>query len=396
MTDVVYLAWRYLTYHKVKTAVLVAAVAIIVYLPIGLDIIVNQSRRELTARAQTTPLLVGAKGSPLELVLNSLYFESDTPARIPYAEVDRVDQSNLARAIPIYTRFHAATSPIVGTTLEYFGFRGLDLAEGRQMAMMGECVLGATAKTATGVGLGGSVLSSPESVFDLAGVYPLKMKVVGVLEPTGTPDDLAVFVDLKTTWVIEGLAHGHRDLTRPEAAGAVLRREGNKVIGNASVVQFNEITPDNVASFHFHGDLDTFPVTSVIALPEDKKSSDLLRGHYLGDSEQVQIVAPATVMDDLLATIFTVRGYVMVAMLIVGVATFATIALVFVLSLQLRRREMETITKIGGAKMRIRGLVAMEILGVLGGGASLAAALSVLTHWFAPTFTRMLVLLSSG
>ena len=101
-------------------------------------------------------------------------------------------------------------------------------------------------------------------------------------------------------------------------------------------------------------------------------------------------------MDDLLATIFTVRGYVMVAMLIVGVATFATIALVFALSLQLRRREMETITKIGGAKMRIRGLVAMEILGVLGGGASLAAALSVLTHWFAPTFTRMLVLLSTG
>ena len=35
--------------------------------------------KELTARAQATPLLVGAKGSPLELMLNSLYFESDTP-----------------------------------------------------------------------------------------------------------------------------------------------------------------------------------------------------------------------------------------------------------------------------------------------------------------------------
>ena len=36
MTDVLYLAWRYLAYHRVKTAVLVAAVAIIVYLPGGL------------------------------------------------------------------------------------------------------------------------------------------------------------------------------------------------------------------------------------------------------------------------------------------------------------------------------------------------------------------------
>ena len=254
MTDVLYLAWRYLAYHKVKTFVLVSAVAIIVYLPVGLDIIVSQSAKELTARAQATPLLVGAKGSPLELVLNSLYFESDTPSPMPYAEADRVDQSGLARAIPLYMRFRAAKSPIVGTTLEYFEFRDMELAEGRLMAMMGECVLGSKAAETASVGLEGYVLSSPESVFDLAGVYPLKMKVVGILEPAGTPDDLAVFVDVKTTWVIEGLAHGHQDLNRPEAAAGVLRKEGNKVIGNASVVEYNEITSDNVASFHFHGD----------------------------------------------------------------------------------------------------------------------------------------------
>ena len=58
------------------------------------------------------------------------------------------------------------------------------------------------------MGVGGHVVSSPESVFDLAGVYPLKMAVVGVLAPTHTPDDDAVFVDVKTAWVIAGLAHG--------------------------------------------------------------------------------------------------------------------------------------------------------------------------------------------
>ena len=88
------------------------------------------------------------------------------------------------------------------------------------MAMTGECVLGATAADAAGVGLEGHVYSSPETVFDLAGVYPLKMKVVGVLKPTGTPDDLAVFVDVKTTWIIEGLAHGHQDLSRASRPSA--------------------------------------------------------------------------------------------------------------------------------------------------------------------------------
>ena len=73
------------------------------------------------------------------------------------------------------------------------------------MAMTGECVLGSTAADVAGVGLDGHVYSAPETVFDLAGVYPLKMKVVGVLKPAGTPDDLVVFVDVKTAWIIEGL-----------------------------------------------------------------------------------------------------------------------------------------------------------------------------------------------
>jgi putative ABC transport system permease protein len=90
----------------------------------------------------------------------------------------------------------------VGTTLDYFEFRGLRLAEGRMMAMLGECVLGATAARTANVSPGGHVLSSPETVLDIAGVYPLRMRVVGVLQPSGTPDDRAVFVDVKTTWTI--------------------------------------------------------------------------------------------------------------------------------------------------------------------------------------------------
>lgn len=391
MTGILHLAWRYLAYHKVTTAVLVAAVATIVYLPAALDIVVRRSARELTARAQATPLLVGAKGSPLELVLNSLYFESGAPPATPYAEVDRVQRSDLARAIPLYTRFRAGRSPIVGTTIEYFEFRRLPLADGRAMALLGECVLGAAAAHSAGVGPGGFVLSSPESVFDLAGVYPLKMKVAGVLKPTGTPDDLAVFVDVKTTWVIAGLAHGHQDLSRPEASPGVLRTEGNKIVANASVVEFNEITSENVSSFHFHGDPAKFPITSVIVIPNDAKSHTLLQGRYLREEEQVQIVRPEAVLGDLLGTIFTVRGYVLVAAIILGLTTLATMTLVFVLSLQLRRREMQAIARIGGSRIQIGGLVAVEILSVLGSGVLLAAALSPLTGWFATALTRVFV-----
>ena len=53
-------------------------------------------------------------------------------------------------------------------------------------------------------------IGSGDGVFDLAGVYPLRMRVVGVLEPSHTPDDGAVFVDLKTTWSIQGLGQVHQ------------------------------------------------------------------------------------------------------------------------------------------------------------------------------------------
>jgi putative ABC transport system permease protein len=132
MADVLYLAWRYLAHHRIKTAILVASVTLIVYLPIGLRVLVNQSATALTARAEATPIVIGATGSPLELVLNSLYFESDPPARMRYAEVARVADTGFANAIPLYTPFRVRSQPIVGTNVDYFDFRGLRVSAGRR------------------------------------------------------------------------------------------------------------------------------------------------------------------------------------------------------------------------------------------------------------------------
>ena len=392
MKDVLYLAWRYLAYHRIKSAILIAAITLIVYLPVGLNVIVGQSAEELTARADATPLLVGAKGSPLELALNSLYFETETPELTTQAEAIRIAETGLAQPIPLYVRFQSRRYPIVGTTLEYFDFRNLSFTAGRPMAVLGECVLGAKAAEDLEVGIGGSVVSSPESVFDLAGVYPLKMKVVGVLAPAYTADDEAVFVDVKTTWVIEGLVHGHQDLSTPEAASGVLKREGDTITANASVVQFNEITKDNIDSFHFHGDLSDYPISAIIAVPNDQKSSTILMGRYEGEEERSQIVQPSTVMNELLDTILTIQGFVVGAILLVAISTLATAALVFMLSLRLRRREIETMTKIGGSKIHIGTLLASEVVAVLVAGVLLAGGLTVLTSRFGAGIIRALLL----
>ena len=392
MRSVVYLAWRYLVFNPAKTVVLVASMMLVIYLPFGLRLLVGQSAAQLIKRAGATPLLVGAKGSTLELTLSSLYFESDPPELSSYTQSLRIAETGLAKPIPLYVRFKARTQPIVGTSLEYFAFRGQQFAEGRNFAMLGECVLGAHAAEVLDVAVGAAVMSSPESVFNVAGVYPLKMQVVGVLEPSNTPDDSAVFVDLKTAWIIEGLVHGHQDMSKPEAAAGVLKTEGANVIANASVVQYNEITEDNIDSFHFHGDVGLYPISAVIAVPHDRKSGVILMGRYEASDESCQILRPIEVMDDLLATVFTVQSFIIAGMMLVGTATLATSVLVFLLSLRIRKREIETMIKIGGSRIRITSILATEIIVVVAAAASLAAGLAFLTSRFGMAAIRMFLL----
>lgn len=392
MRGLVYLAWRYLVHNRLKTAILVLSIALMVFVPSGLRVLVSRSAEELTARAEATPLLVGAKGSPLELVLGTLYFDGDAPQAIGYDQVERIAATGFALPIPIHARFHAQGMPIVGTTPEYYEHRGLEVASGRPVALLGECVIGAEAARASGLAPGDSVVSSPENVFDLAGVYPLKMNVVGVLAPSFSPDDDAIFVSIKTAWVIEGLGHGHGDLSQPDASAAVLEREGDLIIANAAVVQYTEVTPQNMGSFHFHGDLSAFPVTAIVVVPHDDKSSALLRGRYQGADGKVQIVRPRDLIDDLLGTIFTVQGYVVAAVFFVGGSTLATTVLVFLLSLRLRRGEIATMVKIGAPPRAVLTVLSLEVGLVVVTSLVLAGILTALSTHYASGLVRSLVL----
>jgi putative ABC transport system permease protein len=243
-----------------------------------------------------------------------------------------------------------------------------------------------------GLAVGDHVISSPESVFDLAGVYPLKMPVVGILAPALSPDDEAVIVDIKTTWVIQGLGHGHQDLNRSEAVGQILKREGDNIVANASVRQYNEITPDNLDSFHFHGDNSDNPISAIIPLPRDEKSAALLLGYYQEEREDVQIVRSRRVIAELLDTVFTVRDYIVVGIAIVAVATATVALLVFYLSLRLRKGERFTLARIGASRLQIQALMATEVIAVLLLSTILSAALIAVTRSYGMALLQQLLL----
>jgi putative ABC transport system permease protein len=380
--DSFYVAWKYLFFSKVRFAILVACITLIAILPLALEIILDESEQQLVERAEHTPLLVGARGSALDLVMNSLYFADEVPQPITLASADEITATELAFAIPLYVRFQARGFPIVGTTLDYFDFRQLRLAAGKPFGLLGECIIGAAVARQLGLKPGDSLLSSPETVFDLAGVYPLKMPVAGVLAPTHSADDLAVLVDVKTAWVIEGLVHGHEDVSRSRDSSVIIERSESNVTASAKLIQYTEITEANLEAFHLHGNPADYPLTAVIALPHDDKAAAILRGRYQNTDSLYQIVPPADVIDTLMTNIFRIRNVLDAVILFVGLATLMALVLVFALSLRLRQREIDTIFKLGCSRLTIAQLLGAEIVIIAAFSAVLCMLiLSVVAHY---------------
>ncbi|MGB6013054.1 MAG: hypothetical protein WBI57_17480, partial [Desulfobacterales bacterium] len=176
-----------------------------------------------------------------------------------------------------------------------------------------------------------------------------------------TSDDLAVFADIKTTWVIQGLGHGHQDVTKLTDPTLILKRSESNVAATAKLYHHTEITKKNIDSFHFHGNTSVYPITAVIAVPYDDKSGTILRGRYLSRNETLQIIKPEEIIDGLLQNIFRIKNVLDAVISIVALATILAVILVFSLSLRLRQREIQTIFKLGCSRLTIARLVGAEI-----------------------------------
>lgn len=353
------LAWRYVARHRLQTLLLAGALGLVLALPLSIRVILMATEGAMHARASATPQVIGARGSALDLLLTSLYFKRQPLPPLTQKTLLEVRQFKLGRAIPLYIRFHAQDAPIVGTQLEYFSFRQLELSKGRFFARLGDCVIGARLAQQRGLTVGDALFSSQEQVFDMAGTYPLKMRVTGILEANASADDQAVFVDLKTAWLIQGLAHGHDDLV---SADTILTKESDNVVGNASVRMFNEVTSKNLNSFHFHGDNSGYPISAILVEPMNAKAEAILAGRYSKSDAGEQLIRPLDEFQSLMSTLFQVETLALVILGLLALAAFSVAALVFALSFRMRKREFHTLDDLGISRRALALTKAMEVM----------------------------------
>lgn len=364
MDSILYLAFRYVIYNRIKSVILVLCVTFSIFLPITGKAVLDKLESELRSRAETTPFVIGARGSQFDLALHSLYFDVESPSVVGYSAYRFARKQKPGLLIPIY-RSHVVREgkPVVGTDLSYFDLRGLQFSEGDVFGRIGHCVVGAQVARELGLSVGDKLISKPENDVNLAGATPVRMEIVGVLKPSGTADDNAVFTDIKTTWVIDGLGHGHQDLKSEDDPNLFLDKDKHMATANKGVLPYIEITDENVDTVHFHGDPDEFPLTAIILVPRDDKSATMLQGEIDNQKEiLLQMIEPRIIIDQLVTRILKIKSLFDLATVTIILVTVLFLSLNIALSVRLRQREMVTMYKIGCGRFTIIGLYFWEYL----------------------------------
>jgi len=169
-------------------------------------------------------LIVGAKGSPLQLVLNTVYHLGNPTGNLPYSTYELYRRNPfVSYAIPMGLGDNYKGFRIVCTTTEFFTKfnyakdKQFELAEGRLFRddELYAAVLGKEVAEKTGLKLGDKFVAThglQEASGDIGKQHEHnQFTVVGILKKTGTPSDKAVYASLPTVWAL------HQEETRQEA-----------------------------------------------------------------------------------------------------------------------------------------------------------------------------------
>ena len=99
MKNALFLAQKSLLWNRGRSLTIILSLAITIWLPVTVRLGLDQFRREISARARSTPLVIGARGSRIDLALHALYFDTLPPADTTMAEVNQISDSALGVAM---------------------------------------------------------------------------------------------------------------------------------------------------------------------------------------------------------------------------------------------------------------------------------------------------------
>jgi putative ABC transport system permease protein len=161
----------------------------------------NHIKNRLINDGNKIDIVVGAKGSPLQIVLSSIYHIDLPTGNIPFSSLKTISEDPLVeKVIPLALGDNWKNNRIVGTTHEYIEHYGAKLDKGRNWQKAFEVVAGSSVKINLNQEFSGSHGLVDSNDMHDHGEY----RVVGVLKPTGTVLDRLLLTSVKSVLQIHG------------------------------------------------------------------------------------------------------------------------------------------------------------------------------------------------
>jgi putative ABC transport system permease protein len=378
------IAWRNIQQRGLASALTALSMALGVAVMIAVIVIHSVAVRQFEQNAQGYHLIVGGKGGALQLVLSTVYHIGQPLYPIPYTYYQKflpggefADVTELAIPMCLGDSYESPSGTlfrVIGTTPDLFdkinyGTYADGTPKSYEFEPGGrnfktenfyEAVVGSVVAAQAGLKLGDEI--EPTHGIGSEGHKHEGFKLVGILKPTGTANDRAVFINIEGFYLLEGHALSPDDEPEDEAQTVDAQEHEDEHADEAEHNHQHAHTPLPIAQRE---------VTSILVLCNSPLGPTALDyAINKGEDRIAQTVAPAREVAVLMNSIVgPVRVILLVLTVLIIIVAGVSILVSIYNSMSERSHDIAVMRALGASRGAVMAIILVEsILLSLGGG----------------------------
>ncbi|OYX11555.1 MAG: ABC transporter permease, partial [Algoriphagus sp. 32-45-6] len=195
------ISWKYLFNKPLSTGLNVLILALGLAMITVLLLIQDQFEKKMNQDATGIDLVVGAKGSPLQLILSSVYHLDFPTGNIKMEEAQRLSRNRLVKQIvPLALGDNYQGYRLVGSNHDYLELYGAEFAQGEAWEKPFQVTLGAEVARKLQLQLGDQFASSHGISVGSHDHDAFLFEVTGILKPKGNVIDRLILTSIESVW----------------------------------------------------------------------------------------------------------------------------------------------------------------------------------------------------
>lgn len=197
------LVWSYLKARPLNTAINIILLALGIAMITVLLLFNKQLEQKITDNAKGIDLVVGAKGSPLQLILCNIFHIDFPTGNIKLAEAEKLAKNRLIKkTIPLALGDSYQSYRIIGTNADYPALYKAELETGTWFAQPLEVTIGAAVAKLGGLRVGDHFASAHGLTMDGHAHNEHEYVVKGVMKPTYSVMDNLILTQVESVWLM--------------------------------------------------------------------------------------------------------------------------------------------------------------------------------------------------